>query len=130
MVKYFFHSKQDHGRTYGSFFEEKYRYDVFKINLRMIEEHNARYRNGQETWNMSYNQFADLTEGEFKSQYLTQIPNLNELFTNTFKLGLNTTVPDAIDWRELGAVTSVKNQQTCGCCWAISAVSITLQVYI
>ena len=57
----------EHGKKYSSPVEEAHREKVFGANLKKIEDHNA---TPGVTWTMVVNQFADLTEEEFKQEVL------------------------------------------------------------
>ena len=37
--------------------------------------------------------------------------------------------PSVVDWRDLGVVTSVQSQGSCGACWAITAVETNKSAY-
>lgn len=112
-----------HGKVYSAAEERAHRFLVWKDNLEYIQRHSEK--------NLSYwlglTKFADLTNEEFRRQYTgTRIDRSRRLkkgrnATGSFRYA-NSEAPKSIDWREKGAVTSVKDQGSCGSCWAFSAV--------
>lgn len=107
--------------------DEQIRFDIFKSNLRRIEEHNVKYREGESSYYMGITQFSDLTKMEYRQRLA-----VNEIPENTASSGKilfsDDPTPPSFDWREKGIVSEVKNQQQCGCCWAFGSVSSIFQI--
>ncbi|KAH7568791.1 hypothetical protein JRO89_XS06G0051400 [Xanthoceras sorbifolium] len=113
-----------HGRVYKDALEKERRYNIFKNNLEYIENFNKGVDRG---YKLAINKFGDLTNDEFRRRY-TGFKRQTSRVTSTseatsFEYGNLTAVPTSMDWRKNGAVTPVKNQDSCGCCWAFSAVA-------
>ncbi|XP_010518799.1 PREDICTED: senescence-specific cysteine protease SAG12 [Tarenaya hassleriana] len=119
-----------HGRVYLDAKEKERRYTIFKLNVERIETLNND-NVPERKFKLGVNQFADLTNDEFRSMYTgykgqhsTDVIT-DELKTTSFmhqNVSLRAS-PVSLDWRKKGAVTPIKNQASCGCCWAFSVVA-------
>ncbi|KAK7351725.1 hypothetical protein VNO77_11379 [Canavalia gladiata] len=110
---------KEHGKTYSSEEEKRYRLKVFEDNLSFVAQHNQK---ANSTFTLSLNALADLTHHEFKASRLGLPPSLLGFKRPQSQQSHNLRdVPPEIDWRQSGAVTPVKDQGSCGACWAFSA---------
>ncbi|XP_010244238.1 PREDICTED: cysteine proteinase RD21A-like [Nelumbo nucifera] len=112
-----------HGKAYNALGEKEKRFEIFKDNLKFIDEHNSQ----NHTYRLGLNRFADLTNAEYRALYLGKKPNPNKrdsrAKSNRYAFQADDDLPSSVDWREKGAVVPVKDQGSCGSCWAFSTVA-------
>ncbi|WVZ60578.1 hypothetical protein U9M48_010581 [Paspalum notatum var. saurae] len=115
----------EHGRAYKDEAEKARRLEIFRANAKLIDAFNAVEGN---THRLTTNRFADLTDDEFRAAWtgyrapaaLAATSGGGRFRYENFSLA---DAPQSMDWRAMGAVTGVKDQGDCGCCWAFSAVA-------
>ncbi|CAA2954995.1 low-temperature-induced cysteine ase-like [Olea europaea subsp. europaea] len=112
-----------HGKSYNGLGEKDKRFEIFKDNLRYIDEQN---NVANRTYKLGLSRFADLTNEEYRSMYLGTKTDRRQRFSKTksdrYTPKDGDSLPDSVDWREKGAVAPVKDQGSCGNCWAFSTI--------
>ena len=111
--------KKKYNKRYSSKIEEKFRKKNFYENYGDIKKVNANFNSGKSSIKLAPNIFADLKAPEFLSLHtgLKQVESSAVSYqklnpTNVFKSSesLKSNIPESFDWRDRGAVTSVKDQ--------------------
>ncbi|KMT04502.1 hypothetical protein BVRB_8g181680 [Beta vulgaris subsp. vulgaris] len=118
-----------HGRVYRDQIEKEKRLNIFTKNVERIENFNSN-ASSDKLFTLGANAFSDLTIEEFvathtgyKRQFHSESMSGSSI-TKGLRFDQNLTdMPPSLDWREKGAVTPIKDQGQCGCCWAFSTVA-------
>lgn len=109
---------KEHKKSMSTPAEYFHRLQIFAQTDAKIEAHNAQ----ESSYQLGHNQFSHMTEEEFVAKH-TGLALPEDYERNIVDEDNRLQIPDTLDWRTQGAVNPVKNQASCGSCWAFSATA-------
>ncbi|CAL8467551.1 g7089 [Coccomyxa elongata] len=125
-----------HGRRHASAAEYEHRRTMFHSNRLLVETHNAA---NSHNYTLALNRFADWSQEEFEAVMLPRHGQGKGLVARRRgagsgelpyeRLAPSWRLPTAVDWRGTGADGLVKDQATCGSCWAFGATAALQSAY-
>lgn len=107
----------EHKKVYNALGEKEKRFQIFKDNVKYIDEQNAV---PEKSYKLGLTKFADLTNEEYRAIYLGTKPDarrrLSSRPSDRYASKVGDSLPESVDWVKKGVLVGVKDQGQCGMC--------------